>query len=83
MGINNLDGHFGTREDAFFNFDLRATGYIPIGDKTLELQLTCYNIFDFGTGLTEYNIGPNIPESRYSLSLCIPRGLLFSAKIIF
>ena len=82
-GINNLDGHFGTREDAFFNFDLRATGYIPIGDKTLELQLTCYNIFDFGTGLTEYNIGPNIPESRYSLSLCIPRGLLFSAKIIF
>ncbi len=78
-GINTMDGHFGTRDDAFFNFDLSVTGYIPVrkGDE-LMLRLTCYNIFDFGTELTEYIMGDAIGDKRYAMSLCVPRGMMFT-----
>lgn len=83
-GINTMDGHFGTRDDAFFNFDLSATGYIPFKDGSeLMLQLTCYNIFDSATELTEYIMGEPIAEKRYAMSLCVPRGLMFTASYCF
>jgi hypothetical protein len=96
-GINMANQFFGKREDAFFNFDLRMTGRWWIKDIPFELDVTCYNIYDFGTALTEYTFDkydyPTYPywtidrgmesmhESRTSMSLCIPRGLLMTLRV--
>ena len=96
-GINMANGAFGKREDAFFNFDLRMTGRWWIKQIPFQLDVTCYNIYDFGTALTEYVFDgydhPTYPswtndrgiatmqDSRTSMSLCIPRGLLVSLRI--
>jgi hypothetical protein len=96
-GINMANGAFGKREDAFFNFDLRLTGRWWIKQVPFQLDVTCYNIYDFGTALTEYVFDgydhPTYPywtndrgiatmqDSRTSMSLCIPRGLLVSLRI--
>ena len=96
-GINMANQFFGKREDAFFNFDLRMTGRWWIKDIPFELDVTCYNIYDFGTALTEYTFDkydyPTYPywtidrgmesmhESRTSMSLCIPRGLLMTLHV--
>jgi hypothetical protein len=88
---------FGKREDAFFNFDLRMTGRWWIKQIPFQLDVTCYNIYDFGTALTEYTFDkydyPTYPhwtndrgmismhESRTSMSLCIPRGMLVKLTI--
>ena len=96
-GINMANKFFGKREDAFFNFDLRMTGRWWIKQIPFQLDVTCYNIYDFGTALTEYVFDkydhPTYPywtndrgmqsmhESRTSMSLCIPRGLLMSLRI--
>lgn len=96
-GINMANNFFGKREDAFFNFDLRMTGRWWIKQIPFQLDVTCYNIYDFGTALTEYVFDkydhPTYPywtndrgkqsmhESRTSMSLCIPRGLLMTLRI--
>ena len=96
-GINMANNFFGKREDAFFNFDLRMTGRWWIKQIPFQLDVTCYNIYDFGTALTEYVFDkydhPTYPywtidrgmqsmhESRTSMSLGIPRGLLVSLRI--
>ena len=96
-GINMANNFFGKREDAFFNFDLRMTGRWWINRIPFQLDVTCYNIYDFGTALTEYVFDkydhPTYPywtndrgmesmhESRTSMSLCIPRGLLMTLRI--
>ena len=96
-GINMANNAFGKREDAFFNFELRATGRWWIHDIPMSLEVLCYNIYDFGTALTEYTfddyIHPTYPhwtqergiasmkDSRTSMSLCIPRGLLFTLRV--
>lgn len=96
-GINMANQFFGKREDAFFNFDLRMTGRWWIKDIPFQLDVTCYNIYDFGTALTEYTFDkydyPTYPywtidrgmesmhESRTSMSLCIPRGLLMTLRV--
>ena len=96
-GINMSNKAFGKREDAFFNFDLRMTGRWWIKQIPFQLDVTCYNIYDFGTALTEYVFDkynhPTYPywtndrgmqsmhESRTSMSLCIPRGLLMTLRI--
>ncbi len=79
-GINTFDGDFGTREDAFFNVELRATYRTQIAGRRCEMQLSCYNLYDFGTGLTEYTFDQDLEATRYSMSMSIPRGLLFSIK---
>ncbi len=79
-GINTLDGDFGTREDAFFNVDLRATYRTTLSRKPLEVQLSFYNLYDFGTELTEYVFDQDLSRSRYAMSLCIPRGAIISFK---
>ncbi|MFR9523022.1 MAG: hypothetical protein SNH94_00435 [Rikenellaceae bacterium] len=80
-GINTFDGNFGTREDAFFNVELRATYRLNVGSRLCEMQLGFYNLYDFGTELTEYTFDQDLTESsRYSMSLTIPRGLTFSVK---
>lgn len=96
-GINMANTWFGKREDAFFNFDLRMTGRWWIKQIPFQLDVTCYNIYDFGTALTEYTFDkydyPTYPhwtndrgmismhESRTSMSLCIPRGMLVKLTI--
>ncbi|MBQ6763672.1 MAG: hypothetical protein IJP45_00635, partial [Paludibacteraceae bacterium] len=96
-GINMANNAFGKREDAFFNFELRATGRWWIRDVPMSLEVLCYNIYDFGTALTEYTFDnynhPTYPhwteergiasmkDSRTSMSLCIPRGLLFTLRV--
>ena len=96
-GINMANNAFGKREDAFFNFDIRATGRWWVRDIPMSLEVLCYNIYDFGTALTEYTFDdynhPTYPywtvergiasmkDSRTSMSLCIPRGLLVTLRI--
>ena len=82
-GINPFNGDFGSREDAFFNLDFRATYRGEINRYPFEAQFTCYNFYDFGTELTEYTFVPAGSEEmpRYAMSQCIPRGFLFTFKI--
>ena len=96
-GINMDNNAFGKREDAFFNIELRVTGRWWVRDVPMSLEVLCYNIYDFGTALTEYTFDnydhPTYPhwtvergfssmkDSRTSMSLCIPRGLLFTFRV--
>ena len=96
-GINMANNAFGKREDAFFNIELRATGRWWVRGIPMSLEVLCYNIYDFGTALTEYTFDdynhPTYPhwtvergietmkDSRTSMSLCIPRGLLFTFRV--
>jgi hypothetical protein len=96
-GINMANQAFGKREDAFFNFELRATGRWWVKDIPMSLEVLCYNIYDFGTALTEYTFDaydhPTYPhwtidkgmktmkDSRTSMSLCVPRGLLVTLRV--
>ena len=81
-GINLANNAFGKREDAFFNFDLRATGRWWVKEYPMSLEVQCYNIYDFGTALTEYTFDRNtaIPL-RTTMSMCIPRGLLVTLRV--
>ncbi|MFR9503398.1 MAG: hypothetical protein SNH73_02960 [Rikenellaceae bacterium] len=79
-GINSLDNDFGTREDAFFNIDIRVAYRTTIAQRMCEMQLNLYNIYDFGTELTEYTFDQDLDRTRYAMSLNIPRGLIFSIK---
>jgi hypothetical protein len=88
-GINVYNGDFGSREDMFFNFDLIAQYRGRLWRYDYEIEAMVYNIYDFGTELTEYTFSPppitegDWPGGRFSLSMCIPRGLMISAKVIF
>ncbi len=78
-GINPFTGNFGSREDMFFNIDIRAAYQGVVANHKYELQLMMYNIYDFGTELTEYTFQPNSIE-RLAMSINIPRGLILTAK---
>jgi hypothetical protein len=80
-GINPFTGDFGSREDACFNIDLCATFKGKIMIRDFEIQAMVYNLYDFGTELTEYTFQPDNTNSRYAMSLNIPRGLMLTAKI--
>jgi hypothetical protein len=96
-GINLINNAFGKREDAFFNLELKATGRWWVKDVPMSLEVLCYNIYDFGTALTEYTFDqythPTYPHwtqdlgqatmknSRTTMSMCIPRGLLLTLRV--
>ena len=80
-GINLANKAFGKREDAFFNFELRATGRWWANDIPMSLEVQCYNIYDFGTALTEYTFDESFTQKRRTMSMCIPRGLLFTFRV--
>lgn len=81
-GINLANNAFGKREDAFFNFDLRATGRWWVKEYPMSLEVQCYNIYDFGTALTEYTFDRNtVIPPRTTMSMCIPRGLLVTLRV--
>lgn len=70
-GINPKDGYFGMRKDAFFNLDLR----LRYQSEPVSVELTGYNLYDFGTAWYEYSFDEYWNRRRRTLSLCIPRGL--------
>ena len=72
---------FGKREDAFFNFDLRLTGRWWIKQIPFQLDVTCYNIYDFGTELFEFNFDEDMGRARRAMVLNIPRGMLFTLRV--
>jgi hypothetical protein len=80
-GTNSINEDFGTRKDAFFNIDLRAVYNGNVMRHPYEIQMMLYNVYDFGTEITEYNFEPDIRNARYALELNIPRGLMVTAKI--
>ena len=80
-GINMVNAKFGKREDAFFNLELRATGRWWVRTIPMSLEAMCYNIYDFGTALSEYTFDADLPHARRTMSMCIPRGLLFTLRI--
>jgi len=82
-GINLFNGDFGTRKDAFFNIDFRTTFSGKIMDYNYDLQLMIYNLYDFGTELTEYSFMVDKISKRYSMDLNIPRGVMFTGKVYF
>lgn len=80
-GINMENAEFGKREDAFFNFELRATGRWWVKNIPMSLEAMCYNIYDFGTALTEYTFDQSFKHGRRTMSMCIPRGILFTLRV--
>lgn len=80
-GINMENAEFGKREDAFFNFELRATGRWWVKNVPMSLEAMCYNIYDFGTALTEYTFDQSFKHGRRTMSMCIPRGILFTLRV--
>ncbi|MDD3489612.1 MAG: hypothetical protein PHR62_06995 [Paludibacter sp.] len=63
--------------------DLRALYSGKVAGEDYELSLLMYNLYDFGTELTEYTFQPDDTGKRYPLSMNIPRGLILGAKIYF
>lgn len=83
-GINPTNGNFGSRKDAFFNLDINASykAYFK-NNSCLSVCLFGYNLYDFGTELTEFTFEENGDNHRYAMSLCIPRGLMVQVKYEF
>ena len=81
-GINPFDHDFGSREDAFFNVEFRTNYRFNLGNHQAELQCYIYNLYDFGTELTEYAFLP-VAGRRRAMSLNIPRGLMLTGTYRF
>lgn len=83
-GINPTDGNFGCRESAIFNIDLHAQANWTIKKCPMTFSLQCYNIYDFGNTLAEYNFPQGIKgedERGHSMTQTIPRGIIGTLKI--
>ena len=80
-GINMANDKFGKREDAFFNLELRVTGRWWVNEIPMSLEVMAYNLYDFGTALTEYTFDETVQHARRTMSMCIPRGLLFTFRV--
>ena len=80
-GINLSAYHFGKRKDAFFNIDVRLRYRGCIRQVPLEAELMCYNIYDFGTELFEFNFDEDMGRARRAMVLNIPRGMLFTLRV--
>jgi len=81
-GINPFTSDFGSREDACFNIDLSATYRGTVLKHNYDIQAMVYNLYDFGTELTEYTFDAR-SVSRRAMSLSIPRGLMLTAKFYY
>lgn len=82
-GNNEFNDDMGYREDAFFNSNLRIEYKGKLGNGNYLLNLNCYNIYDFGTDLSQYSFAPGVYYNRYSMELNIPRGVMFTAAYQF
>lgn len=77
-GTNTADGNFGTREDGVYNIDVRAQYKTKISGRDCEFGIYGYNLYDFANELSEYTFHQDLKENRNSMSLTIPRGVIFS-----
>ncbi|MFH2142608.1 MAG: hypothetical protein ABIJ97_09315, partial [Bacteroidota bacterium] len=82
-GDNPLTNEKGSRKDAFFNSILRLIYNGKMYKKYFSINLSMYNIFDFGTELAEYIYPPDYSTHRYVLELNIPRGIMASFSYKF
>jgi hypothetical protein len=83
-GDNPFTGVTGAREDGFFNSVLRSRYMASVSDNyRIAFNLSVYNIYDFGTALSEFVFPPIRESGRYVLEICIPRGLIFSCELMF
>ncbi len=82
-GDNFITGKRGARKDAFFNTVLRAEYKYKTAKRTYAVNLSVYNIYDFGTELAEYTFKPVRDKGRYVLELNSPRGIIASVKYFF
>jgi hypothetical protein len=41
----------------------------------------CYNIYDFGTELFEFNFDEDMGRARRAMVLNIPRGMMFTVRV--
>ena len=80
-GINLAAYHFGKRKDAFFNIDIRLRYRGHIRQVPLEAEVMCYNIYDFGTELFEFNFDEDMGAGRRAMVLNIPRGMMFTMRV--
>lgn len=80
-GINLSAYHFGKRKDAFFNIDIRLRYRGLIRQVPLEAEVMCYNIYDFGTELFEFNFDEDMGAGRRAMVLNIPRGMMFTLRV--
>lgn len=82
-GDNPFTGDIGSRKDAFFDSALRIVYNGTLKGKEYSVNLSCYNIIDFGTELAEYIYPPDYTTHRYVLELNIPRGIMVTMSYKF
>jgi hypothetical protein len=58
---------------------LRYRGHIC--QVPLEAEVMCYNIYDFGTELFEFNFDEDMGAGRRAMVLNIPRGMMFTLRV--
>ena len=57
-----------------FNFKIQIF-FLP------KVHRVCYNIYDFGTELFEFNFDEDMGRARRAMVLNIPRGMLFTLRV--
>jgi len=83
-GINPFTGQFGSRESAYFNFEFRFKYEASLKDHPLNFNLNIYNIFDFGTTLSNFSFSPGpSPAHRFVLDVQLPRGVIIGVDYSF
>jgi hypothetical protein len=81
-GTNPTDGNFGKRHCAKYNIDLHVQGKWTVRDIPMQLNIECYNIWDFCHDLAEMSFIQDIPYARRaSMIMDIPIGLLATYTI--
>lgn len=81
-GTNPTDGNFGKRHCAKYNIDLHIQGKWQVRDIPMQLNIECYNMWDFCHDLAEMSFVQDIPYAhRASMIMDIPVGLLATYTI--
>lgn len=81
-GTNPTDGNFGKRHCAKYNIDLHIQGKWQVRDIPMQLNIECYNMWDFCHDLAEMSFVQDIPYAhRSSMIMDIPVGLLATYTI--
>ncbi|RLE01636.1 MAG: hypothetical protein DRI99_01845 [Candidatus Aminicenantes bacterium] len=68
----------GPREDYLSDISLKLTYLLPLKQPRIDLSLSLFNAFDFGSELSEYVFSGG---KRYALELQIPRSLRLNLQI--
>ena len=75
------NGEFGTREDAWFIFDLKFLFLLDVyQENDFSIYLNFYNLLDVGRSLLELTFFPPNQGSRDVIEIQIPRGIQIGLK---